>query len=158
MNKLWIFVFICSLASCNPFVSKEEKTQNLVNKELLEMDWNTIDNYPLFYTCDETATKEEQRICFENELISHFSETLKEFEFTIAPEVDSTAYVVFVIDKMGKIKVLNIEKDPAIIEEMPEFDGVITQSLKNLPEIDPALKKGIPVATKFRIPIVLHSN
>ncbi len=149
---------LCSVASCNPFVSKEQKTQELVDKELFEMDWNTIDNYPLFYTCDETVSKEQQRICFENELVSHFSKTLKEFEFTIAPDVDSTAYVVFVINTFGKIKVLDIEKDPAILEQMPEFDGVITQSLKSLPEIDPALKKGIPVTTKFRIPIVLHSN
>lgn len=130
----------------------------LVNQELLQMDWNTIDNYPLFYTCDETATKEEQRVCFEDELVSHFSKTLREFEFTIEPGIDSTAYVVFVIDKLGKIRVLDIEKDIAILDQMPEFDGVITQSLKSLPEIDPALKKGIPVATKFRIPIVLHSN
>ncbi|RKR14206.1 hypothetical protein CLV91_0281 [Maribacter vaceletii] len=149
---------VCSFASCNPFVSKEEKTMELVNQELLQMDWNTIDNYPLFYTCDETATKEEQRVCFEDELVSHFSKTLREFEFTIEPGIDSTAYVVFVIDKLGKIRVLDIEKDIAILDQMPEFDGVITQSLKSLPEIDPALKKGIPVATKFRIPIVLHSN
>lgn len=149
---------LCCLASCNPFVSKEEKTRELVNKELLQMDWNTIDNYPLFYSCDEMGSKAEQKTCFENELVSHFSKTLKEFEFTITPEVDPTVHVVFVIDTIGKIKILNIEKDAAILEQMPEFDGVITQSLKSLPEIDPALKKGIPVTTKFRIPIVLHPN
>ncbi|WP_291870750.1 hypothetical protein [Maribacter sp.] len=158
MNKVWVFLVICCMASCNPFVSKEEKTRQLVNKELLEMDWNAIDNYPLFYTCDETASKAEQKACFENELVAHFSKTLKEFEFTITPEIDTTVYVIFVIDTIGKIKVLDIEKDAEIIEQMPEFDGVIIQSLKSLPEIDPALKKGIPVTTKFRIPIVLHSN
>ena len=158
MKNLWALFIACCFASCNPFVSKQDKTQELVDQELLQMDWNAIDHYPLFYSCDEMASKEKQKECFERTLSNLFLETLKEFEFTIPPEVDTIIHVVFVIDTIGKIKVLDIEKDGAIIEQMPEIDGVITQSLKNLPEIDPALKKGVPVTTKFRIPIVLHSN
>ena len=122
------------------------------------IDWNDVDNYPLFESCDESTSKTSQRKCFETELLIHFSATLQEFEFVIVPEVNHTVFVDFLIDQEGKISVIHIEKDKAIEKLMPEFDGVISQSLRNLPSLEPALKRGIPVNAKFRIPIVLNSN
>ena len=135
-----------------------QKTQELVNKEMLAIDWNDVDNYPLFESCDESTSKTVQRECFESELLTHFSATLQEFEFVIDPGVDHTVFVDFLVDQDGKITVVNIGKDKRIDELMPEFNGVISQSLRNLPPLAPALKRGIPVSAKFRIPIVLNSN
>ncbi len=158
MKKLWILIVASVIASCNLFVSKEKKTEQLVNQELRHIDWETVDEYPLFYSCDETASKSDQKSCFENELIHHLTATLKQFEYTVNPDIDSKIYVVFLIDKEGKITVIDIEKDKGIGDQMPEFDGIIRQSLKNLPEIAPALKRGIPVDAKFGIPIVLNTK
>ena len=70
-----------SLISCNLFESKEKRTQEMINAELRQIDWNTVDAYPLFADCDETASKTEQRSCFEQQLTTHFQNTLNEFEF-----------------------------------------------------------------------------
>ena len=122
------------------------------------IDWNDVDNYPLFESCDESTSKTDQRECFETELLNNFSATLQEFEFVMDSKVNKTIFVDFLVDTEGKITVVHIEKDRAIDALMPEFDGIIDQSLRNLPPLAPALKRGIPVSAKFRIPIVLQIN
>ncbi len=156
MQKFWVIGVVCIFVSCDFFESKDKRTQELVNQEMRGIDWNEVDNYPLFENCDETASKETQKACFEEEVVSHFANTLREFEFFMDDDVDSIVYVVFAIDREGKLDVLKIEKDASIDLQMPEFDGVVTQSLRNLPPIAPALKRGIPVRAKFRIPIILN--
>lgn len=158
MRKIWVIVLLFGVVSCHFFESKEKKAQKLVNREMLEIDWNEVDNYPLFGNCDETLSKVAQKECFEKELLSHFSKTIKEFEFVLTKDIDTTVLVDFLIDQEGRITVTAIEKDRAIDSQMPEFDGIVIQSLKGLPPIAPALKRGIPVRAKFRIPIALKSN
>ncbi|WP_245967206.1 energy transducer TonB [Ulvibacterium marinum] len=158
MRHFWMLLVFCGLASCNLWVSKDKKTQEMVDQEIQAIDWNNVDNYPLFENCDETASKIGQRECFEQELLSHFSATLTEFEFILGSEIDSTITVDFLVDKEGKITILEIVKDNEIDGQMPEFEGIVRQSLKNMPPLAPALKRGIPVSAKFRLPIRLRSN
>lgn len=158
MKRYVYFLLIIFISSCSFFESKEKKTQEFINIELGQIDWNSIDSYPFFYTCDESVTKAEQKICFEETLTTHFQETLSDFEFTLSEKENETVAVIFVIDTLGKINVINIEKNASVLKQMPEFDGVITQSLKNLPKLAPALKRGIPVNSKYRIPVQLNTN
>ena len=158
MQRIVVLLVFLSLGSCNLFQSKEKRTQELINAELREMDWNSVDSYPLFLECDETASKEVQKQCFEQQLTTHFENTLREFEFTVDSDRGALVDVIFVIDAKGKISIEKIIKDAAILRQMPEFDGIITQSLKNIPPIAPALKRGIPVKTKFKIPIQLNTK
>ncbi|MFS4466798.1 hypothetical protein [Maribacter sp. 2210JD10-5] len=158
MKRVFFLLVFCSLVSCQFFESKEKRTQEIINAKLQQIDWNTVDSYPLFADCDETVSKTNQRICFEDKLTSHFESALNEFEFTVKEDTDPLVMVIFVVNAEGKIIIKNIEKDPAITKQMPEFDGIISQSLKNLPTIAPALKRGIPVSTKFRIPIHLNTK
>jgi hypothetical protein len=158
MRKLIFLLCLCLLSSCNLFTSTELKTQKLVDKELQAINWNDVDQYPLFENCDETASKNTQRECFENTLLLHFSRTLQEFEFILDKDVEESVYVDFLVDNDGKITVLRIDKNRIIQEQIPEFDGIISRSLKNLPKLEPALKRGIPVNAKFRIPIILNSE
>lgn len=158
MKRFLFFFLSILLSSCSFFGSKENRTQELIHEELLQIDWNSVDSYPFFYTCDEAATKTAQKICFEETLIRHFRETLNEFDFTLNDGKNETVVVTFVIDTVGKINVTNIHKDASLLKEVPQFDGIITQSLKNLPKLAPALKRGIPVNTKYRIPVQLNTD
>ncbi|MDP5061086.1 MAG: hypothetical protein NWP64_04130 [Maribacter sp.] len=158
MKRVVFFLLMLLISSCSFFDSKQKRTQELIDEELRLIDWNSVDSYPFFYTCDEAVTKEQQKICFEETLISHFQETLNDFEFTLTDKESETVDVIFVIDTLGRINVATIEKNALVLNQMPEFDGVITQSLKNLPKLAPALKRGIPVNTKYRIPIQLNTN
>ena len=158
MHKFIMVLVLCGMTSCDFFESQERKTQELIQKELSEIDWNEVDSYPLFEDCDENSSKTLQRECFENELLKHCSKTLDAYEFILDADIDPTVIVDFLVDKDGRITIIDIEKDPKINKQMPEFEGIIRQSLKRMPPLAPALKRGIPVKAKFRIPIVLKTN
>ncbi len=158
MRKFWFIGCLFLLISCDWFESQETKTQKLVNQEMSTIDWNDVDQYPLFDNCDETVSKPEQRKCFKDTLLAHFSSTLNEFEFVLESNIVDTLYLDFLIDNNGKISVLDMEKNEEILSQIPEFDGIIIQSLKTLPHLAPAIKRGIPVTAKFRIPIIVNTN
>ena len=158
MRKFMMVLVCCGLTSCNFWDSQEKKTQELIEKQLGEIDWNDVDAYPIFEDCDENWTQTRQRECFENGIIAHFSKTLREYEFILKEGVDPVVQVDFLIDITGKIVVLHIEKDAAIDQQMPEFDSNIRESLLRIPPLEPAIKNRIPVKAKFRIPIILKRN
>lgn len=158
MRKSGVLLCCCLLASCSWFESRETKTRKLVERELQAIDWNDVDQYPLFEECDETAPKARQKECFEETLLLHFSGTLRDFEFILDSDLEDTIYVDFLIDRDGTISILEMERNSAVVKQIPEFSGVVSQSLKGLPPVAPALKRGIPVRTRFRIPLVLRMN
>ena len=158
MRFLLALFGLCIITSCDWLAPKEEKTRKLVQQELSTINWNDVDQYPMFQSCGESISKEEQRICFEDELLDHFSKTLNDFEFILKEDVEDTIYVDFLVERDGSITVLDIEDQLALQNQIPEFNAIITQSLKSLPEVQPALKRGIPVSAKFRIPLELNTN
>ncbi|HUH48127.1 MAG TPA: hypothetical protein VLZ54_13290 [Arenibacter sp.] len=157
MRKVAILACFCLFASCDWFVSKEEKTQELVEEEMRQINFNEVDRYPLFGDCDEMMDKETQLECFKTTLLSHYTATLKEFEFEFVTDVSATVYVDFLVDHKGEISVLEVERNEDIENQIPEFRSIIAQSLKGLPPLLPALKRGVPVNSKFRVPILLNS-
>ncbi|MDO6517380.1 hypothetical protein [Zobellia uliginosa] len=156
MRNLTILCFLFVLTACNWSASREKKTQELVNKEILGIDWEDVDQYPLFADCDETASKQEQKQCFMATLLKHFSETLEESDFVVEEAVNDTIFVDFLMEASGAISLLEIDKGGITDDQLPGFDEQITKCLNRLPKIEPALKRGIPVRAKFRIPIVLQ--
>ncbi len=156
-----IVLILCGfflVVSCDFFTSKEVKTQQLITYEMQQINFNEVDQFPLFENCDETDSKENNKDCFEETLLRNLYTSLDGFEFVLKEEIVDTLYVDFLIDKIGDVSVLEISHNAIIEEQIPEFDAVITRCLLSLPQASPALKRGIPVKAKFRIPIVLNSK
>tara|TARA_R110000868_G_scaffold209983_2_gene459935 strand:+ start:2226 stop:3338 length:1113 start_codon:yes stop_codon:yes gene_type:complete len=84
------------------FTSKDVKKQKLVEREMQSINFNDVDQFPLFENCDETNTKEENMQCFEETLLRHFS-TLVRFEFVLTETTVDTTYVVFWAEKKGSV-------------------------------------------------------
>jgi len=118
---------------------------------------NDIDQYPLFDNCNELATKEEQKICFENTLINQFSKVFQAHEFTLDKDLKETVYIDFLIDNTGAIFILKIDKSPQLAQQIPNLDAIVKECLKGVPFVEPALKRGIPVSAKFRIPLAFNT-
>ena len=159
MGRVYIyFLWVFLLTSCEYFSSRETKTQQLVNDELLTIDWNEVDGYPLFDNCDETVSKEDQRACFENTILQHFSEAFSDLEYAVQNDLDQQLFVDFLIDEHGFITISQVEENDAIAEAIPGFYNEINVRLNDLTTVKPAHKRGIPVSVKFRLPIVLNTN
>lgn len=156
MRKFFTILMVCSFASCIFFESTDEKAQKLVSKELQSIDWTDVDKYPLLNDCDETASKVEQKKCFIETLSFHFTMTLQEFQPVLNKTVNDTVFIDFIVEHTGNISIVNIHNKEVLEEQIKEFEEKITESLTNLSRIEPALKRGIPVNTKFRIPIVIN--
>lgn len=158
MRKMCLLCCFGLLVSCELFMSKEEKAQKLVNEELLSIDWNDVDQYPLFDVCDETAVKEAQRECFQNTMADYLSEVLADLEFEVERDINDTVYVDFLIDEHGFINVLELDATTVPMKGLEDFDERITQRLNNLTTVAPALKRGTPVSLRFRLPLLLNTR
>lgn len=158
MRKVAVLACFCLFTSCDWFTSNEEKTQELVNEEMRNINFNEVDRYPLFEDCDEMMDKSGQLDCFQNTLLSQYTETLEDFEFQFVSDINTSIYVDFLVDYKGEISVLEVQRNEDIENQIPEFRSIITQSLKGLPPLSPALKRGVPVSSKFRIPIIVNSK
>ncbi len=143
------------LTGCDLFVSQEKKTRELVEQEMVAIDWNEVDSYPLFANCDETLTKAGQRACFEQEVLSYFTKALEHVKLTPVSGQDTLVQVDFLVDREGQVSILEIQKTADTDEQLPDFDAMIADVLEHMPKLQPALKRGIPVKARFRIPIVL---
>lgn len=158
MQKLGLLCLLLAFVSCDWLDSPEEKTRKLVTEELSQIDWNTVDQYPLFLNCDETQSKEAQRDCFQQTMLSHFKEVLGDFQFNISQSIIDTIYVDFMVDQDGEISILDMNNNAAVHHDIPEFEGIVVRSLRSLPELQPALKRGVPVKSMYRIPIVIDTR
>jgi hypothetical protein len=88
----------------------------------------------------------------------HLSMSLQDFEFQSDQRLADTLYVDFMVDPQGKIFVVSMDKNAAFSKANPEFERIVSRSLRSLPRLEPALKRGIPVSSRFRIPLVLHTD
>lgn len=159
MQKFVLLIILMGLfVSCELFESKEDKTQKLVNEELLSIDWNDVDQYPLFEDCDETASKEAQQECFQNLITEYFSEALAGLQFRVWNDMNDTVYVDFLIDEHGFISVLNVEEKTSVLNEISDFNNKVSERLNDLTTVAPALKRGNPVSLRFRLPLVLNTD
>ena len=158
MRKLIWISFLGLLAACELFVSKEEATQKLVEEELLQIDWDDVDQYPLFDACREDLPKPEQRLCFENTMITQLSKALEGMEFVVDADLNDTIMVDFLIDEDGFIFVQNVEEKEAVLSEIKNFNSEVTRRLNDLTTVAPAINRGIPVSVRFRLPIVLNTQ
>ncbi len=160
--KSWTVCGLCmlvlGLGSCEWFPSQQARTRQLVDAEMQTIDWNQLDQFPLFDACDETASRLGQQECFQNTLTLHLSMALQDFEFRSENALHDTLYVDFLVDNKGGVSVLKIGENLALAAENPEFKNIVARSLRSLPRLEPALKRGIPVAAQFRIPLVLKTD
>ena len=69
---------------------------------------------------------------------------------------DPERYGVVEFDAQGKV--LSIEENPMLTSENPEFERIISGTLRSLPRLQPALKRGMPVSARFRIPLVIQTH
>ena len=130
----------------------------MVAREMERIDWNAVDHYPLFEECDELMTWPKQKKCFENTITTHLRDRIKSHGFELKDSIQAVVYMDLLVDREGTIKLAEIERNNRLLEQIPEFNRLIQREINALPQVEPALKQGVPVNVKFRIPIVLNAN
>ena len=160
MRKLLgLFILGLGLTSCELFMSTQEKTDKLVHDELNRVNWNEVDSFPLFVgECDELASKEVQQDCFQTTLMRYFSTAVADLQFQVDSELNDTIYVDFKVDEDGFILISNVEESTKVLNEIPNFNELISERLHDLTTVRAATYRGIPVEIRVRLPIVLNTH
>ena len=148
-------LFILFFSSCDFISPKNSSLKNLAVLDTI-IDYNTVDVYPLFPNCNNCDSNDKQNLCFEMEFIKSLEEIINENNIRINNEVKDTIFVEILIDNIGNISVGKIHENNLVNEQIPQFDSILKHSISLLPKtIQPSLKRGIPVNTKFKLPVVV---
>lgn len=153
---LFCTFFLCT--SCQWFQTEKVTSDAFLEEELKTINWNDIDSYPLFESCDESADKTVQKSCFEETLLQHIYTQLSNTTLQSDQTLNETIQLHLIIDNSGKILVDTITGNSIVFDEFPDLKTTLKNSIAALPKTAPALKRGIPVTTKFILPVVIATQ
>ncbi len=158
MKRIAVFILFSTLVSCQYFDVKKTTSEAILTEELKTFNWNEVDSYPGFLTCEDLQAKAETKQCFETTLANHISNQLQTKTIIVNQDINDTIMLSFLISEKGVLQIQNIQVDSITTLEIPEIKSFITESLNTLPKIFPAIKRGQQVKTQFKLPIVLQVN
>jgi len=154
--KSTVFLLIVLLAtSCSYFEKKKINSEDLLEEELQTFNWNEVDTYPTFSSCDSITVKVDSKACFQNTLVSNVNQYLETQNIIVSEDVHDTIRLKITINNKGLLQVESIVYQPETAFQIPELDSLLRQSLKGIPKIYPAIKRGQQVKTAFELPVIV---
>ncbi|WP_046755201.1 hypothetical protein [Kordia jejudonensis] len=156
MKHLWkygLLLLVCT--SCEYINSTIVKEETIVAEEKKSINLDTVDEFPSFESCDHLE-KEAQKDCFFQTLTDQIYERLSVSNLVVSKNIHDTIQVSLHIDTLGIIQIEKIQKSSLTSAQLPALDSILHESINSLPKAYPANKRGIQVATKFILPIILH--
>ncbi|MCH2034960.1 MAG: energy transducer TonB [Tenacibaculum sp.] len=111
-----------------------------------------IDQIPLFEDCSLTSSRDEQQICFNNQIKHHINGNLKYPESAFKNGLEDKVLTEFVINEKGEVsevKIISSKKHQVLEDEAKRL-------ISSLPKLLPAKHKGI--ATKMKHKVYINFN
>jgi hypothetical protein len=156
MRKFFALLLILTLLDgCSYFENPNKKAPVQVVDTVV--DFNTVDAFPLFPKCKDIPSRQKQQICFQMEMAQHIYASLKVYELQTRINLMDTVFVKLKVDTSGTTTLAGLKISEETAEILPEFDSILKVSLTELPKLEPAIKRAMPVATEFTLPIVLKN-
>jgi len=143
-----ILVIFCT--SCDKFPFSKKNQLPVLDTVI---NFNEVDFSPSFAVCDSLVEKDAKFACFRTNIHQKIGEELQKNVLTIKDSVDEIVIVHLLIDAKGILKLEQIEASEVIMEQLPTLDSLLAISIQNISKIYPAIKRGIPVKTKYILPI-----
>lgn len=158
MNKTLLLLFLLIFMSCKQFETRRISSEEILRGESEELNWHQVDQYPAFEECREFLEEEAAKACFGQKVAQYVYGRLEDKRPVVTQSLHDTILLHLVISSEGKPTIDSIEIDSTIIKQLPKIRTWIQESIDSLPKIDPASKRGIPVSTKFRMPVVIQTD
>ncbi len=158
MKKAIAFLFVFFSLSCQFVDKKVPSEKELFDKQLKEINWKDVDEYPSVTDCENLTNAVQRKQCFFDFLQTTITQKLA---------LDS---LVSKSSKLDTIEVkVTVQPDASLLFE-PEFpkdsvtydvikiDSILHARLINFPKVKPAIKRGIPVRTQFVLPVIIKQE
>jgi len=151
-------MIILLATSCQFFETEKISSETFYDEEIKTIDWKDVDQYPVFKSCETFSEKKAQKNCFENTLATYLFKAVTSNKDMSIKDLNDTVYVKFSVSEKGQLLVKSIEMDSLTQAELPNLEKSLRIKIDSIKLIAPAYKRGIPVKTKFTLPIVLQTD
>lgn len=146
---LFSFFLLISCTSCN-YISSAENNNNQAIDTII--DFTKVDVSPSFKVC-EKLLDEAKTNCFRINIKQYFIKKLRNLSLTADKQINEKIDVVLTVDEKGLVSLKELFLTDEIVVHFPEIESSINEMVKNIPKLSPALKRGIPVNTEYKLPI-----
>lgn len=158
MNKYSIVFFVLTLTSCQFFKYDKVNFEDVLNKEISNINWQEVDNYPSFQSCDSLNDSVDRVNCFYFEFHKRIIENLSLHNFVSNRKISDTMYVFFEINHYGNLNVLKVDINDKIKTAIPNIASLVKESISQIDDVIPAYKRGQPVKTALEIPLLITNE
>ncbi|GHA43104.1 hypothetical protein GCM10007103_25420 [Salinimicrobium marinum] len=158
MKKALFLLLIILISGCERFETKKISSEEILSEETRELNWHEVDQYPAFKECKEITEVEAAKTCFGNKVASYVYARLDAKQPVVSKALEDTLLLYLSISDRGVPAIDSVEIDTMVTHHLPEIKTWLRESIDSLPNIYPATKRGIPVATKFKMPIVIKAE
>lgn len=149
--KLLFIIFLIIGCKYNP-----EKS----NYSPPDVNWTSSDEMPSFEVCNDLVNESERKSCFNTKIINLIYSNLSFEKIRVNNKMNDTLIISLLINEKGKISLIGIKNEDKLVNKIPELKTLIGNSLEKIPSLYPATKTnmGIPVSSKFSLPLIIKSN
>lgn len=158
MKKTLLLIFLVVLASCNNFETKKISSKQVLDQETKSLNWKEVDEYPAFENCKEITELAAAKRCFETTVANSIYAYLEKQQPIVTEAIDDTLVLYLEISKNGKPTIDSVSVDTTVTNQLPNIKLWLTQSVDSLPKIYPASKRGLPVSSIFKMPILIKAE
>ncbi|WP_373058393.1 hypothetical protein [Zunongwangia sp. H14] len=159
MKRILLLVFsLLILSACN-FETKKISSEEVLDQESKALNWKEVDEYPAFEDCRQETELSGAKECFETKVAQNIYAYLARQQPVVTESIDDTLVIYLEISKQGKPEIDSIASmDTILTRQLPKIEEWLYQSIDSLPKIYPASKRGIPVSTVFKMPVVIKAE
>ena len=119
----------------------------------MNLDYSSVDVSPSFRVCDSLIEKDKKDTCFRTTLRQEIFSSLAKQSIQVPQSVDETIEVAITIQSNKEVKLTSIKSSDSLMAIVPSLKAILKKSMEELPAVYPAIKRGIPVTTVYKLPI-----
>ncbi|WP_264520330.1 hypothetical protein [Flavobacterium sp. N1994] len=158
MKKISAILFLFVLQSCQYFEKQVPSEKELLEKQLKEINWKEVDEYPSVADCEKLSDATQRKQCFFEFLTATIQEKLAvDTLSTLFPKLDTIEVKVTVFPNATLQFEPQFPKDSVAYDTI-KIDSILRARLVDFPKVNPAIKRGIPVKTQFVLPVIVKSE
>lgn len=155
MKKILSFFLLLSLTSCQFFEKPVPSEKELLEKQMKEINWKEVDQYPSIADCEKLTESKQRKQCFFEFMASTIQQKLSIDTLKILfPKLDTIEVKVTVNPDATMLFEPQFPKDTVAYDTI-KIDSILKLKLIDFPKVNPAIKRGMPVKTQFILPVII---
>lgn len=157
MGRILLGVLFVLFLGCKNFETKKVSSDEIVANELKTINWKNVGDYPSFPACEHCVKKEAQQRCFEEKMASYLYKGLQNQQAFVVDSINEKIGLRISISAKGEPAIDSLDIPANLNKQLPKLSEWLHQAVDSLPRIYPAQKRGVPVATSFKMPLHIQS-